>query len=333
MVFSARETVAAFFGGKVENTIFTMNCTHALNQAIRGVVSPGDHVIISSIEHNSVFRPVAALAKAGIITFSIAQVSTDPAETLQAFQQLIRPHTKAIACTIAGNVTGQIMPWKELGELCQSRNICMIADGAQACGILPVSMSDGINILCTAGHKGLYGITGTGVLLTDGAFPLYPLMQGGTGSASASPDQPDFLPDRLESGTLNIIGAASLKAGIEFVQRQPMERLLQKESRLCTVFCSLLESDPAIQLYREPGVSYVPIVSFNAVDIPPEELAAALGEQGFCLRAGLHCSPLAHQTLGTPDGTVRFAPSAFSRESDVIRLADAVKKSVRMLKK
>lgn len=333
MVFSARETVAAFFGGKVENTIFTMNCTHALNQAIRGVVSPGDHVIISSIEHNSVFRPVAALAKAGIITFSIAQVSADPVETLQAFQQLIRPHTKAIACTIAGNVTGQIMPWKELGELCQSRNICMIADGAQACGILPVSMSDGINILCTAGHKGLYGITGTGVLLTDGAFPLYPLMQGGTGSASASPDQPDFLPDRLESGTLNIIGAASLKAGIEFVQRQPMERLLQKESRLCTVFCSLLESDPAIQLYREPGVSYVPIVSFNALDIPPEELAAALGEQGFCLRAGLHCSPLAHQTLGTPDGTVRFAPSAFSRESDVIRLADAVKKSVRMLKK
>ena len=225
------------------------------------------------------------------------------------------------------------LPWKELGELCQSRNICMIADGAQACGILPVSMSNGINILCTAGHKGLYGITGTGVLLTDGAFPLYPLMQGGTGSASASPDQPDFLPDRLESGTLNIIGAASLKAGIEFVQRQPMERLLQKESRLCTVFCSLLESDPAIRLYREPGVSYVPIVSFNGVDIPPEELAAVLGEQGFCLRAGLHCSPLAHQTLGTPDGTVRFAPSAFSRESDVIRLADAVKKSVRMLKK
>ena len=330
MVFSARETVAAFFGGKVENTIFTMNCTHALNQAIRGVVSPGDHVIISSIEHNSVFRPVAALAKAGIITFSIAQVSADPAETLQAFQQLIRPHTKAIACTIAGNVTGQIMPWKELGELCRSRNICMIADGAQACGILPVSMSDGINILCTAGHKGLYGITGTGVLLTDGAFPLYPLMQGGTGSASASPDQPDFLPDALESGTPNVPGIAGLAAGIAFVRAVTPAHIAGQERRLVHELARALSRESKIECFA--GKEQTGVLSFRVPGTPSEVLADMLSDEGVCTRAGLHCAPLAHRTAGTEDtGTVRLSLSFYSTARQLEQAADKVCRLVKKL--
>ena len=210
MVYHARETVADFFDAKVENTIFTLNCTHALNVAIQGVLKPGDHVILSDLEHNSVYRPIAALVRAGKVTYSLLEVSENDSETIRRLQGLFRPNTKAVVCTIASNVTGQILPYREIAQVCRSHGVCMIADGAQACGILPLSLErDGMHILCTAGHKGLYGSTGTGILMTDCAFPIQPLMQGGTGSASRSPEQPDFLPDRLECGTLNVVGPAA----------------------------------------------------------------------------------------------------------------------------
>jgi selenocysteine lyase/cysteine desulfurase len=201
----------------------------------------------------------------------------------------------------------------------------MVADGAQACGILPVKLTDGINILCTAGHKGLYGITGTGMLITDGKFPLLPLMQGGTGSLSSQPEQPDFLPDALESGTLNVIGAASVKAGIEFVQKKGIQHLFRMESALCELLKTRLSAVPEVIVYRSPHAEYVPILSFSIRGMSSEETAARLAEQGFCLRAGMHCAPLAHHALGTQDGAVRFAPSAFSRMQDVQRLAEAVR--------
>lgn len=333
MVYHARETAADFFGAKVENTIFTLNCTHALNLAIQGILKQGDHVIISDLEHNSVYRPVAALAKSGRISYSIARVEADDHITVQNFQREIRPNTKAVICTIASNVTGQILPYRELAQMCRMHGLCFIADGAQGCGILPLSLErDGMHILCTAGHKGLYGVTGTGILMTDCEFPIQPLMQGGTGSASRSPEQPDFLPDRLECGTLNVIGVASLCAGISFVQHRTIDGLYRHESHLCEVLCQLLSRIPEVTVYRESGVSYVPIVSFNVEGALPEETAAWLNHQGFCLRAGLHCAPLAHEKLGTVNGTVRFAPSAFSREKDTIRLAQSVKNYVKILK-
>lgn len=172
MVYHARETVADFFDAKVENTIFTLNCTHALNVAIQGVLKPGDHVILSDLEHNSVYRPIAALARAGKVTYSLLEVSENDSETIRRLQGLFRPNTKAVVCTIASNVTGQILPYREIAQVCRSHGVCMIADGAQACGILPLSLErDGMHILCTAGHKGLYGSTGTGILMTDCAFP------------------------------------------------------------------------------------------------------------------------------------------------------------------
>ena len=180
LVYHARETVAEFFDAKVENTIFTLNCTHALNVAIQGILKSGDHVIFSDLEHNSVYRPIMALARAGKVTYSMLEVSADNSETLRRLAGLVRPNTKAVVCTIASNVTGQILPYREIAQFCRSRNICMIADGAQACGILPLSLErDGMHILCTAGHKGLYGSTGTGILMTDCTFPIQPLMQGG----------------------------------------------------------------------------------------------------------------------------------------------------------
>ncbi len=324
LVYSARETAAALFGAQSEQVVFTLNCTHALNIAIQGLAEDGGHFIISDLEHNSVLRPVYALAKKGRIQYSIAPVKETEKETVESFVSRMRPDTKAVICTLASNVTGQILPWKQIAAACRSRGICMVADGAQACGILPVSLSDGINILCTAGHKGLYGITGTGMLITDGTFPLPSLMQGGSGSLSNQPEQPDFLPDCLESGTLNVIGAASLRAGMEFVRKIGIQKLWHTETLLCERLIKGLSAIPNVEIYRSPRAEYVPIVSFNIRGIPSEETAAQLAKQGFCLRAGLHCAPLAHLSLGTETGTVRFAPSVFSRAEDVQRLISAV---------
>ena len=216
-LYSARETAADFFGAAPENTVFTLNCTHALNMAIQGVMSEGGHIIISSMEHNSAARPAVALAMKKQVTLSVAEVFPDSERTLESFRRLIRSDTRAVVCTIASNVTGQLLPYKEIGQLCRENGICFIADGAQACGIYDIKLSDGINILCTAGHKGLYGITGTGLLITDGQYPITPIMQGGTGSNSLSLFQPSILPDSLESGTPNVIGAVTVGAGIGFI--------------------------------------------------------------------------------------------------------------------
>ena len=324
LLYAAREEVGTMFGAEPERVVFTSNCTHALNIAIQGILSNGGHVIVSGLEHNAVMRPVYALAKAGKCRYSIAQPGDSPAETTVNFARLIRPDTRAIVCTLCSNVTGEILPWREIGSICQAKDICFIADGAQACGVLDVSLSDGINILCTAGHKGLYGITGTGLLLSDGKFDLSPLLMGGSGSLSNLPEMPPFLPDALEAGTIGLIGVASVRAGVRFVQKRGTESIFQHESTLCDLVIRRLREIPGVTVYRREHADFAPIVSFNIGEIPSEEAAEFLGKQGFCLRAGLHCAPLAHHRMGTEEGTVRFSPSVFSRRSDAEQLCDAV---------
>lgn len=326
-VYSARTAAANFFGAQPDNVVFTQNCTHALNTAIKGVVSPGGHIIISSLEHNSVLRPVHALSK-GNCSYSIAQVSHSDRETVENFSRLITPHTEAVACTLGSNVTGQILPFAQIAELCGKNGICFIADGAQACGVIPVSLADGINILCTAGHKSLYGPSGTGLLITDGKYKIKPIMEGGTGSTSMEREQPDFLPDSLESGTVNTMGAIALGAGIGFVKKIGMDRIYSHENKLCRIFIHETQNIGRLTVYRDDRVkSYLPIVSFNVAGLTANETAAKLSDMGFALRGGLHCSGLAHASLGTvPDGTVRFSPSVFNSEKDVYALVSAVKK-------
>lgn len=323
-LYSARSTAAEFFGAQPENVIFTMNCTHALNLAIQGIMRDGGHLIISSMEHNSAARPAAKLALDGKVKLSIAEICPDDNATVENFRRLIRPDTKAVVCTLASNVTGQLTPWKEIGQLCREHDICFIADGAQACGVVDTDISDGINILCTAGHKGLYGITGTGLLITDGKYSISPIIQGGTGSSSLSLRQPDILPDALESGTPCVIGAMSVKAGIEFIRKKGIDNIFSHEDRICRRFVRELQKNRNITIYRDPQSSYVPIVSFNAAGIPSEELAGELAEHGFCLRAGFHCAALAHTQLGTDTGTVRFAPSVFNTETEAVTLANTI---------
>jgi selenocysteine lyase/cysteine desulfurase len=293
--------------------------------AIKGIMSGGGHIIISGIEHNSVARPVYAMALKRKITFDVAAVSDNDEETAGNFRKLIRPDTKAIVCTAAGNVTGQILPLKRIADICRDRNICFITDGAQGCGILDVKMSHGINILCTSGHKGLYGPTGTGLLITDGKYHISPIIEGGTGSSSLSLQQPEVLPDQLESGTLNTFGIIALKSGMDFVSQKGIKRIYSHEDRLCRRLINQLDPD-YVKIYRSPGAYYAPIVSFNIKGIAPETVAAQLSLKGYCLRAGFHCAPLAHKALGTKNGTVRFAPSVFNNMTQTDSLAEEIKK-------
>ena len=318
VVFHARETAAAFFDAEPEHVVFTQNCTHALNLAIWGTLSQGDHVIISDLEHNSVARPVAALAKQGRISYSVAAVAADEDTTIANFKRALRPNTRAIICTLVSNVTGQILPFRRIAALCREKGLLFIADGAQGCGVIPVSLRDGIHLLCTAGHKALYGTMGTGLLISDGTVVPRPLMQGGTGSLSNSTEMPDFLPDALEAGTVNVPGIAALDAGMQWVNRQTLPRIHAIETALCSRFLAGLRRIPDSEVFRTEGAVYAPLVSFRLQREPPNETGARLAAQGFCMRAGLHCAPLAHKKLGTiGQGTVRFAPSVFNTAAEV----------------
>ncbi|MDO5559607.1 MAG: aminotransferase class V-fold PLP-dependent enzyme [Oscillospiraceae bacterium] len=328
MVYSARQAAADFFHAQPENVVFTLNCTHALNTAIKGLIKPGCHVVTSSIEHNSVIRPLVALSKKGIISLSVARVYDDDEQTIDAFKNAVTDKTTLIVCTAAGNVTGQILPVRQIAEICASRKICFVVDGAQACGVIPLTLDDGINVICTSGHKGLYGLSGTGLLITDGKYHIDPLLEGGTGSGSSSLLQPDFLPDCLESGTINTVGIISLKAGIDFVSRITLSRIYEHETMLADYFINLLSDDDRITIYRSQKAHYVPIVSFNVNGVESEQFASVLGEKGFCLRAGFHCAALTHKGLGTTTGTIRFAPSVFNTKSEVKELCSAIKNAL-----
>ncbi|MCM1579201.1 MAG: aminotransferase class V-fold PLP-dependent enzyme [Ruminococcus sp.] len=332
-VYGVREKAADFFGASPENVIFTQNCTHSINLALKGFLMPfltaGEkvHVIHTDMEHNSVARPVYELSKYGV-SYSIAEVSADGEETAENIRRLITPDTKAVICTLGSNVTGQLTPFRLIGKICREYGICFIGDGAQVCGSERVNLKeDGINILCAPGHKGLFGLCGTGLLITDGAFPLYHIIEGGTGSTSADLEQTPFLPDGLESGTVNTPGIASLGAGMDFINRVGIDNIRRCEECLCGLFISRLRDNPYVKIYRRPGAEYLPIVLFNIDGFAPEETAAYLNGRGFALRGGLHCSPLAHTAIGTfPLGGVRFSPSCFNTPREIMSLAGAVER-------
>ena len=335
-VYSVREKAGKFFGAEPENVIFTANCTESLNMAIKGFAEQElregrpFHVIISSLEHNSVFRPVHELTKRGL-SYSIAEVSADDTVTVNNFEDLIKPHTKAVICTLGSNVTGQLLPYERIGAMCRRRHICFVGDGAQVCGVVPIDMKrDNINILCMPGHKGLYGISGTGLLITDGQYPIYHILEGGTGSTSLEAEQTPFLPEELESGTVNTVGIVTVGAGIDFIGKTGAERIHSYETALCDRLINELDGESRVRIYRRERCSYLPIVLFNVEGIAPEEAAAYLNDSGFALRGGLHCSGLAHRSIGTlPDGGVRFSPSVFNTPAQTHMLANAVKKLAR----
>ncbi len=323
-MYTCRREVADFFGlPDPAGVVFTHNCTMALNTVIRGLAEPYGRVLISDLEHNAVWRSTFALDRHHP-RVDIAAWSLDEEETVENFRRAIRPDTRLLVCTHASNVFGVTMPIRRLAALAHEHGIPMCVDGAQSAGVLPIDMErDGVDYLCVAAHKGLYAPMGTGLLLCRDGTNVPPLVRGGTGSLSRYPQQPEELPDRLESGTPNIPGIAGLLAGLRFVRQRGRERIYRHEMALVGRLYDRLASCKNMRLYTPRPVAgqSVPLLSVNVAGHASEEVAAALDARGIAVRAGLHCAPLAHRHFGTlPDGTVRLAPSAFSTAEEVEKI-------------
>lgn len=316
-VYNCRSHAAAFFGARSpEYVIFTASCTHSINYVLKGVLSAGDHVIISNMEHNAVTRPVMQLAKRGV-QFSIAKVhECDPEATVAEFRKKLRPNTKLIFCTHASNVFGIKLPVAQIGELAARNGVLFGIDCAQSAGTAELDLNKiHADYLCMPAHKGLYGTMGLGLLIVNSNAPLATVIEGGTGSLSGVNTQPDFLPDRLESGTLNVPSIAALDVGLTFIETVGRETIETHEMKLINMAYDKISSMPQCSLYtaRPCPETHVPLLSFNFNDIPSDEIAEKLGAHDVAVRAGLHCAGEAHRAMGTEKmGTVRICPSAFT---------------------
>lgn len=324
-VYDTREKLADMFSCESERVVFTFNCTLALNTAISGSISRGDHVIISSLEHNSVLRPVHALSSKGMITYSVARVNPlSDDETVKNFASLIKKETSLIVCTVVSNVFGTVLPIGRIGRLCRKRGIRFIVDGAQAAGMRKIDMkSSCIDILCLPGHKGLMGLTGTGALLLSQEIDVEPLIFGGTGSFSMLREQPSVYPDRLESGTLNLPGIASVGAGIDFINSVGGAAAVhEKEKQLTDMLYTDLSVMKNIILYPHlSGKNAAGIVAFNLRGRHSEQTGELLDSCGFAVRSGYHCAFLAHKSCKTEKtGVVRVSPGYFSTKKDIKNL-------------
>ncbi len=320
-VYDCREKLAEMFGGDAENVIFTSNATHAVNLALKTTLRRGDHVLISDIEHNSVLRPVAALAEKGLISYDIYEASENPETLILNILPLIRPNTAVICACHHSNICSFVIPIRELGRFCRKRGICFLVDASQSAGILPINMKlDCIDLLCAPGHKALYGPPGIGFALFGDRFnaPEHlpdTFTEGGNGIASGERFMPEFLPERLEAGTLALPAIAGLSKGVDFVRSFPNGKIHSYESGLCSYLREKLSAYERIRFYHKKDGS---VLIFSVLGCDSETFAARLDEYGICVRAGLHCAPLAHKKLGTPnDGAVRVSFGVFNSERDV----------------
>lgn len=330
MIYSVREKVASMFGFEPQNVAFTKNCTEALNMAIKGSVKSGDHIIISSLEHNSVSRVAEKLFDDGIIDYDIAKYSYNDDETVANFENLIKSNTTLVVCMHSSNAFGVTFPVAKIGKMCKLHGVRFVVDGAQGAGVADINAKrDNIDILCAPGHKCLLGAMGTGFIAVKDGLKLSTVEEGGTGSNSMSLKQPDFLPDRLEAGTLNNSGIVSLGKGIDYINSYGTEAIYNHELSLMQHTYKALENINDVVLYTpfpEQGKT-MPIISFNFGDYSSEKTAAILAKNDICTRAGFHCTPLAHKHFGTTDrGTVRISFGMFNTYRDCDALINVVKK-------
>ena len=329
-IYEVREKLGKMFSCNAENIAFTKNCTEALNYAIKGSLRKDCHIIISSLEHNSVSRVAEKLKNDGICDYSIVPYNRDLNKTVASFKKAVRENTTVIICTFASNVFGVMMPIKEIGSFCRERGIRFIVDAAQGAGLYPINMKDScIDILCAPGHKSIMAPMGTGFIALNDGVKLNTVIEGGTGSKSLSLVQPESYPDRLESGTLNNSGIIAMGAAVDYIMRCGMEALYEAELGLVKYMYSALSDINAIKLYTDyPEESRsMPVLSFNCKNYSSEKTARMLSEYNICTRAGYHCAPLAHRHFNTIDrGTVRLSPGCFNTKKECDRFINVVKK-------
>jgi len=328
ILFQAREAAAGFFSiADSSRIIFTHNATEALNLALHGTLTAGDHVITTSMEHNSLLRPLYELRSKGV-ELSIVPAASDGVVAVEDIRRAVQVNTRMIAIGHVSNVCGAIQPIKQLAELCREIGALFLLDAAQSAGYLPIDVEHGaIDLLAVPGHKGLLGPTGTGLLYAAPHVPLKPVIQGGTGSHSTAEEQPEVMPDGFEAGTHNMPGIAGLCAGIEFVRERGLSAIYQHESSLLSLAEQALRNIPGITIYGPADPSgRCSVLSFTADGVDSALLAAEL-DHGFdiAVRAGLHCAPLAHRTLGTlPGGTVRLSPGWSTTSEEIAFFSAAV---------
>lgn len=324
-LYECRQAAMELFGAQSpENVVFTLNTTYALNIAIKGLVPAGAHVILSDMEHNSVLRPVEELRRTKKVRYDVFRTGGSDFEVLERIRRLINRDTAAVICSGCSNIINRTLPVREIGRLCENHGIYFILDGAQCAGIFDIHMQrDKITALCVPGHKSLMGPQGTGLLLLRDDVSIGTLVEGGSGIHSADPGMPDFLPDRLEAGTMPTPGIAGLCEGIRYVRSRGLEDIRAHENGLYRTLMNTLRGDPRLEFYssRVPGA----IVLFNIRGVSPQKTGYELDRRGICVRSGLHCAPLAHETIGTPDGgAVRVSFGPFSSKNDVTGFCNAL---------
>ncbi|MBN2324838.1 MAG: aminotransferase class V-fold PLP-dependent enzyme [Spirochaetes bacterium] len=329
-ILRTRTAIAEFFGAcDPERMVFTKNATEALNTVIKGILKAGDHAVCTSMEHNSVMRPLSELREKGV-SFDVVEANAagiiDPAALLCA----LRPDTKLIVVTHASNVTGAINDIEKVVRGARERGVCVLVDAAQSAGVVPIDVEKtGIDFLAFSGHKGLLGPQGTGALYIGNGLLLSPLITGGTGSLSDREIQPEFFPDRYESGTPNTVGIAGLYRGVCHIRDLGLDKVLEHDGRLLEILLNELSTEKRVKCYgplkrgKQTGV-----LSLNIEGLSPSEVGGILdAEYGIQSRIGLHCAPRAHRTIGTfPDGTVRLSWGVFTKERDALFTARAIRR-------
>jgi cysteine desulfurase / selenocysteine lyase len=334
MINETRLLLARLFEfSRPERIVFTMNATDALNMAIKGVLRPGDHVITSVLEHNSVSRPLNQLERSRIIELTRLPADENHRINPNDVAKAVRPTTRLVAITHASNVTGTIQDVGEIGARVRERNALFLVDASQSAGVVPIAVEKNcIDLLAFTGHKGLLGPTGTGGLVIGERAEVSPWREGGTGGDSSSPVQPSELPHRLEGGTPNVFGIAGLREGVRILLARGVESVLAHERHLIGEFYKSLKNPRVFSWYgadraiaERQGEGRVGLIGINLPGFPPAELAAVLDERfDIAVRAGLHCAPYAHKHLGTfPEGIVRISVSILTTADEVQQAAAA----------
>jgi cysteine desulfurase / selenocysteine lyase len=325
-----RHRLNHFFNGRgPDRFVFTLNCTDALNMAFKGVLQPGDHVITTDLEHNSISRPLRAMEIANHIT--LTRVKADASGTVDpdAIRKVVTPKTRLLAIGHASNVIGTVQPIAEIGAVARERDILFLVDCAQTAGVLPIDIQAvHIDLLALPGHKGLMGPTGTGALYVSPRVKIKEWREGGTGGDSSSETQPKEFPYYLEGGTPNVLGVAGLSAGIQWVESEGLDKIRAHEVGLTERLWRQFDELPGVEVFghRDFG-RRVGTISFRSEALPAADLGGIL-DQAFdiAIRPGLHCAPYTHRALGTfPDGTVRVSPGPSSTDADIDRLVGALR--------
>lgn len=329
-VHEVRHQISNFFGGdSPDRVVFACNATDALNTIILGLIEPGCHVVSSRLEHNSVLRPLYHLRERGLITFDLVPFDGRGFIDPQDVAKLIKPSTKFVILNHVSNVLGTIQPVQEVGRMCAEREIPLILDVSQSAGIVPIDMRDmHVQAVAFTGHKSLMGPTGIGGIVLREGIDIRATRFGGTGSDSWRAAHPEAYPDRLEAGTLNVMGIMGLSAGLRYIAQRGMANIYQQEMLLAGTLRDGLSSMTRVRMYcAETLNNHVPVLACNVENLDPEDFAAILdGDFNIATRSGLHCAPLVHEDIGTsPRGAVRFSLGPSNSDDDVSAVLSAVR--------